>query len=261
MKYINILSAALMLTACTNDITTPSMHQQTLSAIVEQPSTRATVDTEGKLNWTTQDLIGAITTHAQYHFRYTSTTQGIDYFTGETDEGETIRAGYFPYQAEAKINGNSLVLHRDERSEQSLKNLSPMVSATNANGELHLLQTGAILCVNVGKFAEENTQLIVESSGQDAPLLSGDLVITDITASEPTYTIQNGSNRLIYDITNWLHSDKQHLVLIPLQVGLYPTLTLKFTDKNGNIRTQRTLHNLNAQRAHLLRTPMLEEIE
>ncbi len=252
---------AFLLTACTNEIITPTRKQQTLSVTVEQTQSRATVDTNGQTKWTTQDLIGTVATHAQYPFRYTSTTHGIDYFTGETDEGETIRAGYFPYQTDAKIDGNSLTLHRDERCDQSLQTFSPMVSTMTADGKLNFRQTGAILCVTVGKFAEENTQLIVESSGTDAPLLSGDLIISDITASAPTYTIQNGTHRLVYDITNWFHSDAQHPILIPLQVGLYPTLTLKFTDKNGNVRNERTLHNINAQRAHMLRTPVIEELE
>lgn len=263
-----ILSAALLaLCACQDDQQTLPLREpvtleaSTESSVATSLSTRAILDGEGAFQWETNDVIGVAGQTSHEPFLFVAQERGLQFFSGYATPGDAPRFAYFPYSEQAMISGNKLTLIRPEQSYLSEQNLSPMVS-TIQDGQLHFHQTGAVLCLITGQQPKEYVHLRITSSSNDAsipaPLLSGRIVIEDVTHPSCTYSISEGSHTLLYDITRWVPTSSKHKVYIPLQVGQYPLLTFSFEDSQGHILQQLRLRDVNAQRAHLILTPEIQ---
>lgn len=261
MKKTIFLAATILLlmaqscqdNAKTADTSTPE--QLTITASVESHLTRSTISYSGMFHWDTQDAIGVVgkTQNAEFHFR------GDNNFFGTFNTAEKILWSYYPYAPNALISGNTLQLNRSQSAEATEQNCSPMVGRILSSGKHSFTQTGGVLHVTVRNIPEHYSTIRIESQGKDAPLISGKILIPDISQPECTYIITEGSHILEYDISNWLRSEQTHEIYIPLQVGTYPHIKVSFLDRNMQpVGADHNLTNVNVARAAIIRAPVIE---
>lgn len=219
-----LLGGLVLWTGCTNDELTQDIasdQPHVLKVKVEntQADTRTQVGEDGSVTWTENDQIGVFVEGetTSIPFTFSSMAGDVASFTGTLPEGKEPIAAYYPYQEEARLEGNSLKVVLPEEYEYTGYSNGPMLGLPDGEGVLCFKHLCGLLAVCIQSIPEGAVKLQVESGGWPDPALHGDFIVEDITAEEPVLAdnVWECMNAVYHFPADWAGQSKTFYIPIP----------------------------------------------
>lgn len=232
----------------------PMKANRTLVAKVESNETRTTVDENGNVDWTETDAIGVFgTVTANAKFQSTGSGAGVG-FAGGLAEDEDICFAYYPYAADVEVAGNALTLTLPAEYAYTGESQAPMLGFMEDEETLMFKHLGGLLRFRVLNLIDGVASIVLTSSGENAPGLSGKATVSDIAAENPVLQLTSEAQKTI-KITFGADKGENKTFCIFVPVGTYPKLTVTFLDKDGNALFDNSVSDVTITRAKLLDMP------
>lgn len=187
-----MLGGLAIWTGCTNEDLTQGMEQDrpyVLKVTVEnaEADTRTQIGENGNLTWTEGDRIGVFVEgeESPVPFTFNGMTGNVASFTGSLPAGGEVKAAYYPYHEEARLEGNTLDVLFPHSTEYTGYSSGPMLGLPDGEGGLYFKHLCGLLVVTVDPIPEGAEK--IEIAGTDflnSEDLEGDFRVADITAEE-----------------------------------------------------------------------------
>lgn len=267
MKTINnILLVSLLLVCCNNDNTGIIEEKQPKCQIEAdyesiQIRTRAKVDSIGRFSWTDDDLIGICgykLTNNRFHYVKGGVSDKV--FSGIFDfSSDSILFGYFPYQKDIVIKGDSLYFIIPEKTLfQDYVNMAPMIGYMVGSSKMSFKQTGALLYLSFKSLANDMSKVIVESKGDSRHYLSGKATVRIDSKLSHAYEIKTGSYKREFDLSFLDKDTCVHELFVPLQTGYYSNICVIIKNGQNDTLLSRSLSDISLVRATMVRLPLID---
>ena len=251
---------------CQQDEMTSSMKKGSYSLVASiennDSTSRTAVDENGGVTWVETDAIGVFGTKTK-NAKFESTGAGANVtFAGELESSnEEPTLAYYPYNENASLDGNSLSFTLPSEYTYTGESNAPMLGVKQADGTFSFKHLCGLLKVTVKNMPENAKRLFVVSEGTDekeAPFITGDVTVNDVTADGATLSItKNGSREVSIDLKN-VSAQETYTLYIPVPVGNYPELSVKLEMNDGIIYFDKSLSDVDMKRSMLLDMPILD---
>ncbi len=260
-QLLSIVAILLTITSCNReefeDISNTSNNAYcVINATIEQEcQTRSSINYFGSVSWTDDDYIGVFGKDSQnVKFHFVQNESGNNSFWGNFDtEKEDMLFAYYPYQSNVSVLSNSITYDFPDTQTYHSANKAPMFGKVVSDKIINFYQTGGVLSIKV-IGAPESVAAIQLSSNDNSPLLSGEVVISDITGQNPTFKIDQGKHSLKYTLSEDVDFKSIINLHIPLQVGYYEKLYVTLLNGDNSIYKELSLSNLEIKRGVLVNT-------
>lgn len=216
----------------------------------------------GGVTWVETDAIGVFGTKTK-NAKFESTGAGANVtFVGELDSSnEEPTLAYYPYNENASLDGNSLSFTLPSEYTYTEESNAPMLGVKQADGTFSFKHLCGLLKVTVKNMPENAKRLFVVSEGTDekeAPFLTGDVTVNDVTADDATLSItKNGGREVSIDLKN-VSAQETYAFYIPVPVGEYPKLSVKLEMNDGIIYFDKGLSDVDMKRTMMMDMPVFD---
>lgn len=259
LTYLTILS---LLVGCNNlevniDFVSDEETLYVINATIEHGcQTRTSVDYFGGVSWSNDDCIGIFGDMSQnIKFHFIQNANGNDSFAGNFNtEKENIKFAYYPFHDKVSILDNSITYDYPDIQYYCRGNRAPMYGVPVSENTISFHQTGGVLLL---KFIDlpSTIKSIRISTDNESPLISGEVVISDISSQFPKYQIEDGLHHIEYILNDDADSSSQLLHLyVPLQIGQYNKLRVYIMNEDDSVYKELSLSDLNIDRGTLINT-------
>ena len=263
-RYFLILVMPLLLCCCHSEKNYPVADEECmLWAEIEGVAytTRSQIAPTGIFSWTDDDLIGICGhTIINQRFHYIGGSSSENVFSGVFDVlSDSIRFGYYPYQKDIVIRGDSLHFTIGKEAEfRNDVNYAPMIGFLSGKNTMLFKQAGGLMRLSFKGFTKEMSKVVVESVGESRPRLSGNAVMHIGMKSNPCFRIDTGSYGREFDITFLDKDTSTYKLLVPFQVGEYSMIRVSIVDNNSDTVISRALSDVVMERAKLIDVELLD---
>lgn len=261
--YQSILSALLLLAGCADkdhfDASSVKGNHTIVATIEGQaadPNSRTAVDESGGVTWVDTDTLGVFAAHTD-NAPFISTGSGASVtFKGDLSiSDEAPEWAYYPYDADAVADGNSLSLTLPSKYVYTGNSNAPMLGRKTESGDFLFTHLCGLLKITIINIPENATKFIITSENKS---ISGCAEVNDITVSNALLEIDEkaGNNSVTYFMgANTFTPNK--VFYIPLPEGNYEKLTVSLQNDNQDVYFERSISNATIKRAVMLEMPVI----
>ena len=234
-----LLGGLVLWTGCTNDeltqdIASDQPHVLKVKVESTRADTRTQVGEDGSVTWTENDQIGVFVEGetTSIPFTFSSMTGDVASFTGTLPEGKEPTAAYYPYQEEARLEGNTLDVLFPHSTEYTDHSGGPMLGLPDGKDGLYFKHLCGLLVVTVDKIPEGAEKLEIIGKSYD---LEGNFRVKDIAAEEAVLQKWNLYNNLDVTYTfNPKWAGQRKTFYIPMPIAEHK-ISVKLKDAADNI--------------------------
>ena len=251
---------------CQQDEMTSSMKKGSYSLVASiennDSTSRTAVDENGGVTWVETDAIGVFGTKTK-NAKFESTGAGANVtFVGELESSnEELTLAYYPYDENASLDGNSLSFTLPSEYTYTGESNAPMLGTKQTDGTFSFKHLCGLLKVTVKNMPENAKRLFVlseETDEKEAPFITGDVTVNDVTADGATLSItKNGGREVSIDLKN-VSAQETYTFFIPVPVGEYPKLSVKLEIDNGGVGFEKSVSNVTMKRALMMDMALID---
>ena len=262
MKKVLLALCTVLLMACTdkNEYGDFWSGNNVLCARIEnteEVASRVAI-TGNSVCWEESDCIGvygSITPNVK--FEYKTELGGVAEFQGNLDlKQENVVVAYYPYQEDAVLNDNQLIIHLPETYIYKGNSNAPMLGTKQDDGSFVFKHLSGLMRITLGDLPEDAERFVITSG----TAITGKAILEDVSVDNAILvmdTEQTGKT-ITYYLDNLVTNNGLRHFFVPLPVGNYQKIEVALygKDKEEPYFT-RSVSNIKVERADMIEMPVI----
>lgn len=223
----------------------------TLKAQIEQSTnTRTMVDKENHVCWVKGDQIGVFcgdeVVNIPFSFSGMADSGQSAIFKGNLPEGGVPSIAYYPYNAEAILEGDKLSFVLPSEYDYTENSNAPMIGVKQDDENFIFKHLCGLLKFSIVDIPDDAKQVIITAKGENAPNISGICIVEDVIEDGAVLSIPEGSSQVTIKMNGEVGTQTFY---VPVPVGVYSELQVVLEKEDGTYFFSEKLSNVTIRRA------------